>query len=340
MAADVFTWVMSEIVTRLREHLGQTSTSDLTDEVAHKWINDYYQNVFPLELDLDLLNGFFTQALSATDSGQYSLGQTVLRLDENHTVNDERIVPYYDQSFFDDFPDDEQFITAPGLAIGTDTTKVANDAFTYDLQGDSYSASADETSFSGLSTVPQNKYGAFSLKIDTDGTITIAQASANPTGYDTAGLAVEGLAVADSDTAYMGFVTVISTASGGFVPGTTALDAGTVTDTYTDGKHQNRGDPQASFVYDEILYIRPKPDRIMQFKSPYVVRPEAIDAGAPLDIAWGPVIAVGTAILKLLEDDADSERGAELARVFQARKRSIDRKQRKQRQPQYSQPSF
>ena len=340
MAADVFTWIMSELVTRAREHTGKTSINDVADAVIHKWINDYYQNVFPLEFDLDLLSDFFTQALSGTDSGQYSLGQTVLRLDEPNTVNGDRIVPYYDQSFFDDFPEDEQYITAPGLAIGSDTTQVANDAFTFELSGNSYSASAGDTAFSGLSTVPQDKYGAFSLKIDSDGTITIAEASANATGYDTVGLAIEGLAVADSDTAYMGFVTVISTAAAGFIPGTTALDAGTVTDTYTDGKASNRGDPQAAFVFDEILYIRPKPDRIMQFRAPYVVRPEAIDTGAPLDIAWGPLIALGASILMLIEEDADSQRGAELARVFNARKRSIDRKQRKQRQPQYAQPSF
>ena len=339
MVADVFTWVMSEMTTRFFEHVGDSQPSTTKTTEAHKLMNDYYQNVFPLELDLDLLNSIFTQALSGTDSGHYALDQTVLRLDEPHTINGGRIVPYYDNSFFDDYPDDEQFITDPGLAIGSDTAKISNSAFSYDLQGDSYSASAGDTAFSGLSTVPQNKYGAFSLKINSDGTVTIVEASGNATGYDTVGQAINGLPVADADTAYMGFVTVINT-GGGFIPGTTALDAGTVTDTYTDGKHQNRGEPQASYIFDEVLYIRPKPDRIMEFAAPCVVRPAAIDTGAPLDIAWGPTIALGAAILKLIEDDADSQRGAELARVFQSRKRSIDRKQRKQRQPQYAEPSF
>ena len=341
MAASEFTWIMSELVARFREHTGQSSTSDISDTTVAQWINDYYRNIFPLEFDLDLLNEFFTQALSASDSGEYTIAQTVVVIDEPVKVNEGEIRLYNDKSFFSDYPEDEQYITAPTVAIGSsDSADVLHSAFTYDIMGVSYSASSAETSFSNLSTVPQNTYGAFSLKIDSDGTVTIAEASDNATGYATKGLAIAGLAVADADSCYMGFVTVISTAAAGFIPGTTALDAGTVTDTYTDGKHQNRGDPQAAFIYNGILYVRPKPDRIMQLKAPSITRPDAIVAGAPLDVAWGPLIALGAAILKLVEDDADSERGAELARVFKARADSIDAKQRRQRQKQFSHPSF
>ncbi len=341
MVADVYTWVMSELVTRFREHIGQPNTSDISDANVHKWINDYYQHIFPLAFDLDLLNDFFTQAAAVSDSGEYMLDQTVLVLDEPVTVNNAEIKLYYDKTFFLDYPEDEQYITAPILVIGSTTTQVGYSAFSYDLHGNSYSASASEAAFSGLSTVPQDRYGAFSLKIDVDGTVIIAEASDNATGYTTKGEAVAGIPVADSDSAYMGFVTVIETAAAGFIPGTTSLaTGGTVTATYTDGKHQNRGDPQAAFVYDQKLYVRPKADRIMQIKAPHVVRPDAIDAGAPLDVAWGPLIALGAAILKLIEDDKDSVRGAELARMFKVRADSIDAKQRKQRQRQYSQPSF
>ena len=332
---------MAELVARFREHTGQASTTDISDATVHKWINEYYQGVFPLAFDLDLLNAFFTQATAVSDSGEYSLDQTVLVIEEPVTVNGSEIMLYHDKTFFSDYPEDEQYITAPTLAIGSsDTKKVKNSAFTYDIQGVSYYKASAETSFSGLSTVPQSKYGAFSLKIDTAGTVTIAEASDNATGYTTPGEAVAGIPVADSDSCYMGFVTVIETAAAGFVPGTTALDSGTVTDTYTDGKHQNRGDPQAAFVYDGKLYVRPRPDRVMQVRAPHIVRPDAIDTGAPLDVAWGPLIACGAAILKLVEDSADSQRGAELARIFKARADSIDAKQRKQRQQQFAHPSF
>ena len=341
MSADEFTWAMSELVTRFFEHIGNSQPSTAETTESHKWINDYYRHVFPLAFDLDLLNAFFTQATAVSDSGEYSLDQTVLVIEEPVTVNGSEIMLYHDKTFFSDYPEDEQYITAPTLAIGSsDTKKVKNSAFTYDIQGVSYYKALAETSFSGLSTVPQNKYGAFSLKIDTAGTVTIAEASDNATGYTTPGEAVAGIPVADSDSCYMGFVTVIETAAAGFVPGTTALDSGTVTDTYTDGKHQNRGDPQAAFVYDGKLYVRPRPDRVMQVRAPHVVRPDAIDTGAPLDVAWGPLIALGAAILKLVEDNADTPRGAELARIFKVRADSIDAKQRKQRQPQYAHPSF
>ena len=341
MAADEFTWVMSEILARFRLHVGRSSTTDISDADAHKWINDYYTNVFPIQMDLDLLKGFTTQALTATDDGEYSLDQTVLQLNDPATVNGSEIVKYHDRRFFADYPENEQYITAPTLVIGTsDTAKVRNSAFTYDIQGVSYSASAGETAFSGLDTVPQNTYGAFSLKIDSDGDITIAEADDNGTGYDTAGEAIDGLAAADSDSCYMGYVTVISTDSGGFVPGTTGLDDSAVTDTYTDGDPANRGDPEACFVYDEKLYVRPKADRIMQFKAPSITRPDALDTGAPLDIAWGPLIALGAAILVLSEHDKDSVAVSELVRLFEVRKNILDSKQRKQRQPRYARPSF
>ncbi|MHC4569601.1 MAG: hypothetical protein ACYTE3_28075 [Planctomycetota bacterium] len=326
MAADEFTWVMSELVSRFREHIGLSSTSDITDANAHKWINDYYRHVFPLQLDLDLLNGWYTQELTAVDEGRYALNQTVLDINRPVTVNGSEIRLYMDkEEFFRAHPlDSEQYITAPGLAIGTsDSTKVKHDAFKYEISGNSYSVSSAET-----------------LKINTSGTVTIAEASGNSSGYATAGLAIDGLSNAGSDSCYMGYVTVYSTDSGGFIPGTTALDAAAVTDTYTDGKGEDRNDPQGCFIFDEYLYVRPKADRIMQLRAPYIVRPDAIDTGAPLDVAWGPLIALGAAILYLAEADKDSNLVAELARLFEARKNSLDRKQRKQKQERYAKPSL
>jgi hypothetical protein len=78
----------------------------------------------------------------------------------------------------------------------------------------------------------------------------------------------------------------------------------------------------------------------MQLRAPYIVRPDAIDTGAPLDVAWGPLIALGAAILYLAEADKDSNLVAELARLFEARKNSLDRKQRKQKQERYAKPSL
>ena len=205
----------------------------------------------------------------------------------------------------------------------------------------SYSKSSSEATFTGLDTVPQNKYGAFSLKIDSDGDITIAEAEDNATGYDTPGEAVADLEAADSDSCYMGFVTAICTAATGFIPGTTELSHATVTDTYTDGNPAHRGDPKAGLIYDEYLYVRPKADRIMQIKAPKIIRPDALDTTeAPLDIAWGPLIALGAAIEYVSMIKKDEAQAQKLWNDFEEMKDEILSKVRSQNQPQYANPCW
>lgn len=323
MTANVFTWILSEIVSRFREHTGKSTTTDITDANCEKWINDYYQNHFPEDADVDLLKGWHTQETSAVDDGEYSLIQTILKLKKpvflgrGGTETEIELIQNR-ELFFRMFPENEQYVTAPSLAIGSnDTTRLANSAFKYDIQGWTYTKAAAETAFSGLSTVPQNKYGAFSLKIDSDGTVTIAEATDNSTGYETAAKAINDLSKADSDSAYMGFVTVISTDSGGFIPGTTALDDSAITDTYTDGQPGNRQAPQAVCVYKSYLYARPKPDDIYQIRCPKLLRPDALDSGeAPLDIKWGSAIATGAALLYIKSVMKDEDRAAELKPLF------------------------
>lgn len=341
--AEVYTWVLTEILVEWRLITGLKQTSDISAVNGYKRINDYYRNRFPLQVDLDLLHDWYSQAMAMTDNGRYQLAQTDLRIDEPVTVNNREIMMYYNKSkFFTDYPEDENYITEPTLAIGTSDVKaVKHSDFVYEISNVSHSKSSSEVSFSGLETVPQNKYGAFSLVIDGGGTITITEADDNSTGYDTAGEAVDGLAPAGSDEVFMGYVTVISTDSGGFVPGTTELSDNAVTDTYTDGKPSNRGDPQACLIYDEYLYVRPKADRIMQIKAPKIIRPGALESdGAPLDIAWGPLIALGAAIEYIAIIKKDHVKAGKLQVDFDMAKNFIEDKARRQNQPQYAEPSF
>lgn len=340
MTADVFTWKMSEMVTEFRFLTGTRSTEQLTDTSIRKFINDYYQNYFPEQARVDDLDAFLTQAVSSVDSGEFAIAQTTLKIEEPITLDNNKICLYFDKKlFFDTYPEDEQFITAPGLAIGsTDVKAVEHDTFDYSIADNSYNKLTSEVSFSGLDTVPQSKYGAFSLTIDTDGTITINQAGANSTGYDTQALAIAALSVADASEAYMGYVTVISTDAGGFVPGTTDLDDAAVTDTYTDGQPARRNKPEAILQFGDILYTRPKSDDTHQIKFAITKRPDAIDAGAPLDIKWGPVIAAGSAILYLgrngekLPDNLQS--------IFDFRMNSIRSKKKTRNQAKTTKPSF
>ena len=325
------TWNLAQLVARFREDTGRSSTSDISDDGVGNLLNDYYVNYFPSDARIDEFNTFFTQALSATDSGVYAIDQSVDRLDDPVTINGNEIALYRDRELFfgtqrlsgyrrfSSLPgnalEDEQYITDPTLAIGTDdTTKVLHAAFTYKIGDYSYSKASSEVAFSGLSTVPQNKYGAFSLKIDEDGDITIAEATDNATGYDSPRLALEALDHSDSNSAYMGYVTVISTDSDGFVPGTTALDDDAVTDTYTDGRFETRETPTSALLYGQNLYVSPKPNDIYEFKALQIAdRPSALSGDTEIvDPKHGPAIARGAAIL-YLGPRSGQDRIAELA---------------------------
>jgi hypothetical protein len=96
-------------------------------------------------------------------------------------VNGEKVSFTFNESaFFEKYPKTDggtaYNITDPSLTIGTsDTAAVKNSAFTYRIDQYSYSKAAAETSLSG-SVIPQNKYGAFKLEVDSDGTVTVSQA--------------------------------------------------------------------------------------------------------------------------------------------------------------------
>lgn len=310
------TWKLSEIRTRWREDTGLSSTDDISDDDLDDLINDYYVNHFPHDAEVDEFDGFLEQAISATDDGEYDLSTDVDRLDDPVTCNRAEIKLYrHREKFFSDYPENEQFVTEPTLVIGsTDTTKVKHSDFTYRVQNYTYSKSSSEVDLNG-DTIPQNKYGAWSLKIDEDGDITVAAADDNATGYDTPRKALEALNKSDSESCFMGYVTVISTDSGGFVPATTALDDSAVTDTYTDGKFELRNEPEAILLYGTKFYARPRPNDIYEIKALTIAdRPTALasDSAVPPDAKWGPAIARGAALL-FLEPRGGQQRIADLA---------------------------
>lgn len=126
-------------------------------------------------------------------------------------------------------------VSLPGLVVGTTPANVANVAFDYQVAGIRYSkASVAAGTAPGDDVVPVDTYGAVALDIDADGTITIAEAADNVTGYATAALAIAGIPDVASGKARMGTVSVIRTA-GAFTFGTTSLSDGDTTVVYTDG---------------------------------------------------------------------------------------------------------
>ncbi len=331
--ADEKTWTLAEMRELFRELTGRPSTDQITDVNANKEINDYYVNHFSDDAKVDEFDVFFTQALSATDSGIYALASNIDRLDDPVTINGRQIILCRDREFFFGMHghhhghhphfahftgqrtsfhhvqfEDEQFITEPGLAIGTsNAARVKHDAFDYEIQQKSYSKATSEVALTG-DAIPAGLYGAWSLKIDEDGTITVAAAADNGTGYATPRIALDDLGSSDSDSAFMGYVTVTKS-DGAFTPDTTLLSATNVTDTYTDGKFENRAEPIEALLYGDNLYVKPKANDIYQLKALSISdRPTAFadDSAVPDDAKWGPVIAARTAsrFLKRFGEDA------------------------------------
>lgn len=305
----------NEIRDKIRELIRKPSTSQISNSTLDDKLNEFYRNKFSLDIQSYLTKSTYTISLSPTDSGKYLIPESVLTIKEPMKLNGADVILTHDrEQFYQSFPKDtgSAFVISDGgavLAIGTTTTKIANSAFYYEIGGYSYYKSAGETILSG-STIPQNKYGAWRLEVDTDGTIAIVEAGDNATGYATPAKAIEGLSDESSTKAAMGYVTVMNTA-GTFIPGTTGLDGAGVTDTYTDGFNSTRETP-TTFLNDEgYLHAGPKSDDWYELVFPYIKKPAELssDSSLPLDVQWGPALAYGTAseILLAEGDDKASE---------------------------------
>jgi len=307
-------WTGATLDAKFRAITGRGSTDDISTAAVLAIINDYYQEDFPFEIDTHKFLADWTAAATVSDAGEYTLADSDLDLNQPITADGGELQLIYNVAdFFRNFPimGNEYFTTAPTLAIGTTASKVLCAAFKYKLLDWTYSKASTETALSG-EDVPQDTYGAWLLSLDDEGAITVTEAADNVTGYATAALAVNGIVLPGSSQAIMGFVTAISS-SGAFSPGTTLLNALTVTDTYTDGNPGLRGIPTCACITDGKLFIRPKPmdDFSLRAKSS-LSAPTALTAGtAPVDEAWGMAIATGAA-MKYLNDIGNSERVAEI----------------------------
>ena len=334
-------WTLAQIRARERQLIGRPSTGQISDGDLDDGINDYYRNQLPLDVDDQLFRAWLTQSLTATDNGIYSLDESVLVVQEPVKINGEvQIFTMDNEKFFTEFPGDftGSFVindAGVGLAIGTASTSAVknSNAFSYNIGGDAYPEAIDtETELSG-STVPQNKFGAWRLEIDVDGTVSIQAASDNATGYATVGLAVQGLPTESSTKAAMGYVTAINTAAGGFIPGTTLLDAGTVTATFTDGWNSRRGIPSWVLLFDRQLYVEKKSDDFRELKAPYLRKPTELvdDSDAVEDRSWGEAVAYGAAI-SFLAGEQDIEGAREIETKFRDLIKKINGKTYRQKQ--------
>jgi len=298
------------IVEAWREFTGLSEITDISAADVAQRINNHYTNDFVKQVKTDNFQADYTQDTANTDSGSYALPSNIIDLQVPVMLDGSPIALYRDQEqFLAMFPDDsEDYTTPPTLAIGTDTTKVLNAAFSYKIGSYVYTKASAETVLSG-DTIPDGKHGAYLLTIDDDGTITVTDGAANATGWDTVAEAINDLSAAPANSAIMGFV-VVYTSGATFVPGTTGLDAATVTDTYTDGNPDLRGIPQAALVIGRTFIVRPKAIDIYRITFPMTLKKPvslAADGDTVFNEEWGTAIAMGDAIAYLTRLGADEK---------------------------------
>ncbi len=123
--------------------------------------------------------------------------------------------------------------TPATLSIGTTKSRVAHGALSYTIAGLLYDKAADAVGVAlPASTIPKDHYGVFGFQINAAGVISVVKGADNSTGYDNEAYALSSCPDADEGNVLYGAITVISTATGGFVAGTTLLDATGVTVKY------------------------------------------------------------------------------------------------------------
>jgi hypothetical protein len=124
--------------------------------------------------------------------------------------------------------------TSPALAIGSTTQNVAYAAIAYWISTTRYTKAVNTVGVApGTDVIPQGKYGAVALDIDSAGTVNITSARYNTTGYTTAALAVADIPPCMLTRCRMGTVSAMKSDSA-FTFGTTALNAGSTTVAYTN----------------------------------------------------------------------------------------------------------
>ena len=126
----------------------------------------------------------------------------------------------------------DHVLTTPTLAVGSNTDDVSSVAFNFVINGVAYAkAAVTAGTGTGNDLIPEDKYGAVAFDIGANGTIDTIEAGDNATGYDSAVLAIAGLAAAATDHVRIGNVTVMDS-EGNFQFGTDALSGSDVTEVY------------------------------------------------------------------------------------------------------------
>jgi len=117
------TWTLTEIVAKVRAITGEKTTEDIALTDLQNKINDFYCNVFPLEVYVAEFEDWFEQAMASGDGGKYTVSQDYLKLMTPMTTLDSddvlATVKFYQDKdkFFHLYPQDPNAAEARPAAV-------------------------------------------------------------------------------------------------------------------------------------------------------------------------------------------------------------------------------
>lgn len=102
------TWNLGTIRTKVRAITGRRSTNQISDSEVDDYINNYYQNVMPVQINSEALKGFDLTGNTVAGTGEYSLGTGIVSIEKPLLIDNDEIPLWYDKvTFFEKFPESE-----------------------------------------------------------------------------------------------------------------------------------------------------------------------------------------------------------------------------------------
>jgi len=111
------TWNLGTIRTKIRVITGRLHTAIMSDSEIDDYINNYYTNIMPVQLDSRALEVFYSD-VTVAGTGEYALASTVPAIKLPLMIDNVPIPLSYDkEAFFNDFPETETTQGEPIAAL-------------------------------------------------------------------------------------------------------------------------------------------------------------------------------------------------------------------------------
>lgn len=147
------TWQLSTIRSKVRLLTGRPATNQIADAAIDVYINNYYQNIFPFQIDLQEVKGFDFLGNTVIGTDKYPLSSDIDSIEPPVILNGEQLQYWTDKaSFFRKYREIDTFPTTgviTAFSSGTNTTVTA----THSLSVGDLVQIENSTNYTGTHTV-------------------------------------------------------------------------------------------------------------------------------------------------------------------------------------------